>query len=200
MNNTTNYELNPAVFTLEYITTHLFPVIQRPSDDNSLAKEPFLDLELTYKVIIKDTDTGCMSYRLTKALAESLHLDMDYIRNCDILNNADKVTCQSLAEIFGIPDTMMDMYVISNNSKNLGAGTAFLCTAPMKKLCKEWNTDQLVVIPSSRHELLIIRENTADAEFINQMIIDVNEQVVDEQDRLSDHHYIYHKDSDSFTY
>ena len=54
MKNTTNFELNPVVFTAEYITTHLLPVIQRPSYDDTLVKAPFLDLEIIFKVVLKD--------------------------------------------------------------------------------------------------------------------------------------------------
>ena len=89
------------------------PLNQLRATKTSVAKDAFLDLEIIYKVMLNDSDTGLMTYRLTKALVDSLHLDMDYLRNCAILNNADKVECQSLAEIFGIPDTMTDMYVIS---------------------------------------------------------------------------------------
>lgn len=200
-NTTTTFELNPIVFTAEYITTHLLPVVQRPSEDNTLMKESFLDLELIFKVIIEgtDTDSGFVTYRLTKALAESLHLDMEFLRSCAYLNNCNRITCQSIAEIFGLPDTMTEMYVLSNESRNLGAGTAFLCTAPLQELCRKWNTDEIKIIPSSIHELIAIKADSADAEYINSMIRDINESIVSENERLSDHYYIYHSD-DTFTF
>ena len=199
MTNTTNFELNPTVFTAEYISTHLLPVIKKPSNDDTLVKEPFLDLELTFKVILKDSDTGLTTYRLTKSLADGLHMDIEYLKNCARLNNFNKLTCQSMSDIFGFPGAMDDMYVLSNQSRNLGAGTAFLCTRPLQELCRKWGTDTLVIIPSSIHELICIRANIADAEFINQMIKDVNEGVVSEREQLSDHHYIYHADTDTFS-
>ena len=128
MKTTTNFEINPVVFTTDYITTHLLPVIQKHSGDNTLMKETFLDLELIYKVVLKDSDTGLTTYRLTKALADSLHLDMNHLKDCAILNNYSKVTCQSMSEIFGFPGAMDDMYVLSNISRNLGSGIAFLYT------------------------------------------------------------------------
>ena len=62
-----------------------------------------------------------------------------------------------------------------------------------------WETDTVVIIPSSIHELIAIKADTADAEFLNQMIRDVNEGMVSEKEQLSDHHYIYHADTDSFS-
>lgn len=198
--NTTNFELNPVVFTAEYITTHLLPVIRRPSADDTLAKEQFLDLELFYKVVLKDSDTGLMTYRLTKALADSLHLDMEFLKDCAILNNLQNITCESMAEIFGLPDSMMDMYVISNVSRNLGAGTAFICTLKLKELAKKWRVNDIIILPSSIHELIAVRADIADADYINQMIREINVGIVSEEDQLSDHFYVYHTDSDSFTY
>ena len=199
-NTVTTYEINPIVFTADYIVTHLLPVVQRPSGDDTLAKESFLDLELIYKVILKDFDTGLTTYRLTKALADSLHLDMNYLKDCAILNNYSKVTCQSMSEIFGFPGAMDDIYVLSNTSRNLGSGIAFLCTQPLKELCRKWGTETVVVIPSSIHELIVVRADLADADYINQMIREVNAGIVSDEEQLADHFFIYHTDTDTFTY
>ena len=55
----------------------------------------------------------------------------------------------------------------------------------------------VVAIPSSIHEFLLIPEslNDGDYEKLEAMIKDVNETVVDPEDILSDHLYLYVRDS-----
>ena len=67
-------------------------------------------------------------------------------------------------------------------------------------LAETWQTNEIIILPSSIHELLAIPSNVADSDYINQMIASVNADVVSENERLADHYYIYHADSDSFTY
>ncbi len=50
-NNTTTFELNPVVFSKTYIETHLLPVIQPCSDDETFVKVPFLEV-LTQQLVI----------------------------------------------------------------------------------------------------------------------------------------------------
>ena len=200
MMNTTNFEINPIIFSSEYISAHLLPVIQKSSSDDTLMKEPFLDLELIFKVVLKNTESGTTTYKLTKALAESEHLDIAFLKKCAWANAYDTVTCQSMNEIFGMPELDMDMYVLSNERKNWGAGAAFICTLKLKELAEKWHTNEIVILPSSVHELIAIKPDMADNKYINAMIADVNAGYVDEKEQLSDHHYIYHADSDSFTF
>jgi len=199
-NTATAFEINPVVFTTDYIITHLLPIVQKPTDDDTLVKETFLDLELIFKVILEDSEAGLTTYRLTKVLADSLNMDIDYLKKCAWGNVFENVTCQSMGEIFGLPGEMTDMYVLSNTSRNLGAGSAFICTLKLKELAKKWHVNEIIILPSSIHELIAVKADIADAEYINQMIRDVNEGMVSEKEQLSDHYYIYHADSDCFTW
>ena len=199
-NTTTTFEINPVVFTADYIVTHLLPVVQKPTDDDTLVKESFLDLELIFKVILEDSEAGFTTYRLTKALADSLNMDADYLKKCAWGCVFEDVTCQSMGEIFGFPGEMTDMYVLSNSSRNLGAGSAFICTLKLKELAKKWHVNELIIIPSSIHELIVVNTEIEDAGFLNQVIRDVNSGMVPEKEQIADHYYIYHADTDSFTW
>ena len=163
-------------------------------------KESFLDLELVFKVVLEESETGFTTYRLTKELADILQMDIDYLKKCAWGCVFENITCQSMGEIFGYPEDMMDMYVLSNTSRNLGAGSSFICTLKLKELAKKWHVKDIIIIPSSVHELLAIRADVADADYINQMIREINADIVSDEEQLSDHFYIYHADSDSFTY
>jgi len=198
-NTATTFEINPVVFTADYIVTHLLPVIQKPTDDDTLVKESFLDLELIFKVVLEDSETGLTTYRLTKELADSLFMDTEYLKKCAWGCVFEDVTCQSMGEIFGFPGEM-DMYVFSNTSRNLGAGSAFICTLKLKELAKKLHANELIIIPSSIHELIVINREIEEAEFLNQVIRDVNSEMVPEKEQISDHYYIYHADTDSFTW
>ena len=204
MNNTlftsTTMELDHSIISAEYITSHIIPVLQRPSEDETIMKDRFLDMELIFKVILADDETGTTSYKLTKVLAELHNMDIDFLKKCAGNNVSEKVTCQSIGEIFGYPETDTDMYVISNESKNWGAGAAFICTDKLKELADKWQTEEIIILPSSVHEILAVKPDTADPDFYNAMICSVNSECVDEAEQLSSHHYKYHANSNSFSF
>lgn len=58
-------------------------------------------------------------------------------------------------------------------------------------------TDNLIILPSSLHELIVLPENqyTGDCEACAEMVKNVNTSVVLPEDYLSDHVYTYNRDT-----
>ncbi len=120
--------------------------------------------------------------------------------------NTDKITTRSMAEVMaemyeqmGIPEAQFDesprQYVIANNSSYRGA-IAMAFPGVFEELANKVGCD-LVIIPSSIHELLVIPVDDAamDYEDIRNMIAEVNETQVAPHERLGDRPYYYKKGS-----
>ena len=58
----------------------------------------------------------------------------------------------------------------------------------LTEFCKDHGLDSICIIPSSKHEILLVK-GAMDRVEIDAMIREVNETQVAEQDRLSDHGY-----------
>lgn len=93
-----------------------------------------------------------------------------------------------------VDEDMADIpiYVMTNKSKTYGANR--LLDEEALYLFSEIHNSDIIIIPSSTHELLLVPEalqNAGDIEYINNMIQSVNMTEVDEKDILADHAYYY---------
>ena len=87
------------------------------------------------------------------------------------------------------------MYILSNKTRNSGAGAMF-ADKVLKELADQLG-DDLYVIPSSIHEVLLIPVNARmSREEVDAMVADVNRSVLRPEDILSDHVYIYKRKED----
>ena len=64
----------------------------------------------------------------------------------------------------------------------------------LDKMADELNSD-LIIIPSSVHEILVTRYEDSKAKFYSDLVIDTNANILDNRDYLSDSLYIYNKDN-----
>lgn len=86
------------------------------------------------------------------------------------------------------------LYVLTNLERINGA--AYICDEEtMSAIAKKMDSD-LIVIPSSIHEILILRDKEEiDLDEIRKMVEEINENVVVPQERLSDSVYRFGKES-----
>ena len=86
------------------------------------------------------------------------------------------------------------MYILSNQGKTWGA-ISMLCEEALKELADELE-DDLYILPSSVHEVIVIPVQSAHAkEHLKEMVAEVNRTQVEREEVLSDHIYRYLKDS-----
>ena len=96
-----------------------------------------------------------------------------------------------LPEAFDIP-IMSEFKVLSNEQKMYGAGTV-LYEGMYEKL-KEMMRGDFVIIPSSVHEVIIIKTEYGDVDALTRIICDVNRSTVSAEEILSDRPYKLIKD------
>ena len=82
------------------------------------------------------------------------------------------------------------MYVLSNEIRSFGAA-AILYPGCLKKI-RDYLGEDYYVLPSSVHEVIVVRESTApDKRYLNEMVSEINESQVEAEEVLSDNAYFY---------
>ena len=175
------------------------------ADLDSYPHKDYLDLAVLYEVRNKNAS---MSVKITNDIMQNFGItfeELDKAAN----NNRDSYVAQ---DMFSMMVSLMpisteeikemkggpQMYVLTNEWKLKGA-SALLYPELIEDIAQEENSD-LIVIPSSIHEILIVEASGMDKDGISQMVQEVNSQKVDEQERLSDHAYFYKRGSMQITF
>ncbi len=174
-----------------------------------LANRPYTmveDLAVIYTVDLGSNEHGHMSTCITNELLNMYGITKEELHAVAMENLANthmqfKTMQEVLMGMMGInrddpsmSDMFFDggptMYVLTNDEKLFGA-TAVLDPATMESISERLGGD-LIVIPSSLHELIILPADAGmDKETLESMIQDVNATQVDAVDKLSDRLYMY---------
>lgn len=91
------------------------------------------------------------------------------------------------------------MYILTDNElgEGFGAGVIFY-EGTLKKVCELLDTTELIIIPSSIHEVLILDEKFYDRDKdFSQIIKEVNRNHLNMEEVLGEHLYHYNYDNDS---
>lgn len=116
----------------------------------------------------------------------------------DILAN-DGVDEDEISEI--LPMGSSPLYIISNSQKSDGS-CAILSNPFMQKTSGQIGTDELYLLPSSRHEMLVVDAHTVtDSTNLKAMVVDVNSNpnIIQNEDFLSNSIYKYDANTHSLS-
>lgn len=171
----------------------------------------FLDFAAVFYVLTEDGEMGVKSYRLPKKVWETLELGTEDAYYPKVLENTRRLFPEILACIETVLEELEGgfesgvhvkcisreeklipnrLYVLSNRRKINGAST-LLYPQLLKELGERFSGNYYI-IPSSVHEVLLIKETEEEnAELLNHMVCEVNEQQVAPEEVLSDHVYLY---------
>ncbi len=106
-----------------------------------------------------------------------------------------------MAEKAGIPEEELpdnNMYVLTNDEGFEGA-SALLHPELFEEAAEEVE-DNVIIIPSSIHELLCVPMSVISVKDAAEMIVEVNESQVAPEDVLSTHPYIYWRETKNITF
>ena len=88
----------------------------------------------------------------------------------------------------------LPMYVLTNVRRYYGAA-CIVYPGVLQKMAAVLQ-DDYYIIPSSVHEIIFLsKSKVADTAFLNEMIQEVNQSQVDEEEWLSDHTYLYQRET-----
>ena len=171
---------------------------------------PFLDMALVFAVRLQ-VKSGIFGSALVRSdHAKSWETDASELF-ASAKKNAKKLlppVCRKLSDILAesSPESLIaldgvdiPMHVLSNTEKSYGASV--ICYHGVVRELSDKLDDDLFIIPSSVHEVIAFPVSTGmDLDSLNETIRSVNTTQLAPTDVLSDHAYIYHRDSDRITY
>lgn len=166
---------------------------------------PFIDLSIIFavKMCIIDGENGYVTVK-------DCHADIWGVSAEDIYDAAMANTrndweiipmYELLRQLHGIIDLSemmlpVNMYVISNQGRSYGA-SAILNIDVLEEIAAITGDRTAYIIPSSVHETILVigDNNEIDMKYMNDMVKEVNSSIINKMDILSDHVYVYNKES-----
>ena len=185
----------------DYVKENAFVTVRRPITDNSYTKA-YLDLQLVLNVKVSGLEDGeFASYKVSKEQAEVLGLTEDIFDEA-INNTRFSVMTMGEAVKSIAPDEEISdcgLYIVSNERRSQGAAAIY--NMELFKSFADLIDSDLVIIPSSIHELIVIKYDKSVSIYeLNNMVNEANETSVLPEEQLSDHVYIFNRSTNSLTY
>ena len=175
----------------------------RPKTDEDILKRDFLDLEMYVRVRAFAMGSYIVKPGVFADVSEEEIFDRALVntRKEESVEDLFKVLHQMGSykknDIEEIP-TYLRQLVISNSEKSYGA--AAICDKELlMKIAKEYDRN-IVILPSSVHECILILENTPNMEELSNMVKEINYDIVDKEDLLSDHAYFFNRETNEITW
>lgn len=168
-----------------------------------LAYVPYLDLAVVFTIAMSMEDSVRATITVRKEFLECWGVDETELWKVACENMAEDYELISMSKIMGDhlgkceePELDPNLYILTNHSKVHGAVTmvqpGVLCHA-----AEELSAKKLVILPSSVHEvLLVVADDEMDMNWFNNMVREVNSTQVMPEEVLSDHVYVYDRESD----
>lgn len=191
---------------MDNIRNYLFAAVVNPekADLSGIPHRKINDLAVIAKSWISENAT----VTITDQLAEQMGMDAGALLE-EAENNTKKIAppiLSGLDELITsafpkeirdeplLPPTSLPMYVLTNESYQYGA--YYLADQELLSQISRTLGNDLFILPSSVHEILIIPENERSMlPDIKQMVEEVNRTVVSRRDFLSDNVYVFERKS-----
>lgn len=150
----------------------------------------FLDLSIVYRLIVNQGNHGLSTILITNPLFASMEMTVEQL---DALarENTEWMFPAKLVKLNG------SLYMMTNSVKIHGAAT-MLYKNEVRRLANKLRQN-LYIIPSSIHEIMIVPAKSGDIKHLIQMLEECNRLYVAERDVLSNTVYLYHRKRDEIT-
>lgn len=184
----------------EYAKEHLKLCIAPNRTNNDVVTYPYLDLELYIRVIVKNVNNGTASYKVQNYMLEEWNVTTEQLLHAALDCTKPTYTVQSMSKVlFGFEMEDDPMLIIRTEDEMHGA-SAIYCKDILKQISNKYDSD-LVVIPSNIHEILVIpMAMQMELDDISRMVHEINETEVSPEEVLSDHAYIFNKNTNKITW
>jgi hypothetical protein len=160
---------------------------------------PYLDLDAYVRIIIYVKEGEAQgSCRVNETILNEWGIDKNELFSAAMECSNNKYFTHTMSEIFGI-QTEIEQVVVRVEYELYGAGALMFTTTVLQDVANFFDSD-LILLPSSIHEIICMSVNDVDLESASRLVKEVNDGEVSEEDRLSDHAYSYHRDSQIITW
>lgn len=186
----------------KFILTHVYMGIQKASDEEIEKKKCGLRGLESYLYIRGNVENGGgYSVKVSEQMLKLANLDADEVWERAKENTFEETEIQSVTSILfdlddmpyekaGMKSDFPELYVISNNCRFRGA-SAILDREALKSFAKEQGVNELAVLPSSIHEMLILPyQGDMNLNDLSAIVKEVNAVQVEPEERLTDTAYL----------
>lgn len=185
-------------------------VVGKENNENLLAGKPYrtmADMAVTYHVMLSKNIDSTATVPITDSLMDRWGVTEDVLYTASkngmaslspaVIKSMTETMVEMIgkerAELMGIPIDMDPseemMYMLSNTSKVNGA--AAIIDPNNMDMVKNYIQSDFYILPSSIHEVIILKAGQMSIEELEEMVQEVNATQVAPQDRLSNHVYKY---------
>ena len=189
-----------VLFKRDFIMNHIYIGLQKDSTEEIVKKPCALEGIESYLYVREEVDgDGNFSMKLTHQFLERANITETEAWKKAQSNTNEETSLESMAKVMADMmgyeyseemDEQTPFFVISNTCKIKGA-SAILNKKVLADFGKRYNTNKIVVLPSSIHEMILIPyEEDIDIESFSFMVEQVNDTQVDPTERLTNRAYI----------
>ena len=181
----------------KWVLDHLTIALQRTSDEDLVKKGTNFDGIEQYLLLIDKNDDGAFSIKVTAPLLKNIGITESDAWDVADIHLINSFEIKSLGSVLGdaIFDTFpgedrVGLHVVTTKNKIKGAA-AILWHGALKEFANKYDTDKLVIIPSSVHEMLIIPyDGTQEINEFSALVKEVNASQVPPEEQLADQAYL----------
>lgn len=194
-----NYSANITEYDSSRLFIKLVGIEENREYLENVVYEPFQDMAATVRCISSMDEHGIASYAVTQEVLMSWGVNRSEVIEAAKANTTELFPPRivdmnvMLKEMTGadmpeFPDGER-VYVITN-STGINGAASILNPEVLETASKRLGGD-LLILPSSIHECIALRDNDLDADFFAEMVREVNSQVVQREEKLTDSVYRY---------
>lgn len=194
-----------------WVKDHIVVCIQKNTNSDSVYMK-FLDMIVYIRILFsyEDSHASCV---VTHNLLKIWDISISELFRTAWINTKDTFRIYNMVDTIlqmmgtDISDDLhdeivgcdFDMYILTNQIKYFGAA-AILNREFLNSVCNNLNTEEIMILPSSIHEIIIIKNENYSLDEMKDMVILVNSECLPDEDILSDHVYIYNRNEGEFYY
>ena len=188
----------------DYVVTHLNIGMRPKTGDCKMLtrNSKFYGIE-KYLYLLDDDedDIHILTVYATQVFLDRVGISLNDawdLAECNVVNNT---YVNGIESFLNIPfENELPLFVVTNKVKFWGA-SSILNAEELKAIAVTNDTDELICLPSSIHEFIVIpnMEDIADISGFTDMVKEVNESQVPVNEQLSNMAYLYNVESEEVT-
>ena len=178
----------------EWVKNHIKVALQRKTDED-IVKGNCMIPDVEMYLYVGDEE---FSTKVHNKLLDNLHISVSDVWISTLKNLMQNTQIINMNEILPDLPYPVPMYVVTTRGQYRGAA-AILNRTELHKLAHILETDELILLPSSIHEFIVVPYNNITNKDCTQMVKDINNEEVVPEEQLADHAYLYNVNTKSVT-
>ena len=180
----------------------IFRLVRRDWNEELLKKAPhldFMDLSVLFYLLLEEPDFPDAAVLVSRKHLKCWNISTEELYEAALINTPKRLPweCVPMETILSRIDPLctppfspVRIQVLTNSRRSQGAA-CLLYPGVLKEISDRLESN-LIIIPSSVHELLLLpEEESGDLDVLNQIISQINQEELPLTDWLSDHYYYY---------